>query len=120
MLRATDDIRDDPRFLQGIEFFNAGEFLEAGDCLEDLFFEAVGWEVGYVRLFLQISVGMLHAERHQWRAAGERLREGLIALDRLSEGRELDLPVLRGDIVAAIEATRLETVPAMLIVSAKT
>lgn len=113
MLRPASDIRDDPRFLQGIELFNAGDFDEAGDLFEDLFFEAVMWEVEFTRLLLQLSVGMLHAQRHQWRAAGERLGEGLKALDRLDKERGLPPPLLRAEIVSAIESTRRESVPAL-------
>jgi hypothetical protein len=28
------DVSSDPRFIRGMELFNSGEYLEAGDCFE--------------------------------------------------------------------------------------
>jgi len=103
MLRPTDDIEDDPRFLQGIELLNMEEYFEASDFFEELFFESVGDEVDFIRFFLQLSVGLLHAERHQWRAAGERLREGILALDRVKDTRGIDRLLVRQEVSTAIE-----------------
>ncbi len=71
------EITADPRFLRGVSLFNDGEYLEASDCFEELFFEAVRDEPDFVRIFLQFSVGIYHAETGQWRPAVERIEEGL-------------------------------------------
>jgi hypothetical protein len=35
------ELTEDPRFLRGIALFNDGDYLEASDCFEELFFEGV-------------------------------------------------------------------------------
>lgn len=97
--RPPDAIQTDPRFESGIALFNSQQFYEAGDLFEELFFEAVGGELEFIRAFLQVSVGCLHAERRQPRAAIERLKEGALAIDRVTDDRGYDLASLRGDIL---------------------
>src|SRR5688500_19783256 len=69
-------LEDDPRFAAARAHFDAGDWLEASDLFEELYFEAVRDEVPLVRLLLQISTGMHHIARGQRRAAVERLEEG--------------------------------------------
>jgi predicted metal-dependent hydrolase len=92
------ELEDDPRFLAAVAQFNAGEFYEAGDLFEELFFEAVRDEVELVRAFLQVSVGAYHADTGQRRPAVERLEEALLAIDRVTNDRGYDLVRLRHDI----------------------
>ena len=99
-------LEQDPRFIHGIERFNAQEFDEAGDAFEELFFEAIVGELEFVRLFLQLSTGCLHAERRQPRAAIERLQEGVLALDRVTDHRGYDLTALRADTIRLINQLR--------------
>jgi hypothetical protein len=73
-------LEDDPRFADARAHFAAGDWLEASDLFEELFFEAVRDEVALVRVLLQVSTGMHHLSRGQRRAAAERLREGLHAM----------------------------------------
>ena len=54
---------DDPRLRAAIEQLNAGDYAEAADALEELFFEAVRDEVEPVRALMQIATGMHHIER---------------------------------------------------------
>lgn len=68
----------DPRLDLAIARFNDGEYEEAGDLAEDLFFEAVGEERPAARVLLQLCVGMVHVEQRQLAPALERLR---VALD---------------------------------------
>lgn len=96
----------DPRFHAAIGHFNRGEFAEAGDLFEELFFEATGDELEFARSFLQVSVGFLHADQGQRRPAIERLGEGILAIDRVTDPRGLDLAALRRDVAAAIESIR--------------
>src|SRR5437016_10193657 len=91
-------LEDDPRFVAAVDRFNAGEFYEAGDGFEELFFEAVRDEVELVRALLQVSVGAYHADTGQRRPAIERLEEALLAIDRVSNDRGYDLGRLRDDI----------------------
>jgi predicted metal-dependent hydrolase len=60
----------------------------------------------YIRVFLQVSVGMVHAERRQFRPAVERLTEAIRAIDRTSDRRGMDLQSLRKDIELAVSALR--------------
>jgi hypothetical protein len=73
-------LEDDVRFADARAHFAAGDWLEASDLFEELFFEAVRDEVALVRVLLQVSTGMHHLSRGQRRAAAERLREGLYAM----------------------------------------
>lgn len=84
-------LEDDPRFAAACAHFAAGDWLEASDLFEELFFEAVRDEVPLVRLLLQISTGMHHISRGQRRAARERLEEGLRALAEVTNARGVDL-----------------------------
>jgi len=91
-------LQDDPRFLAAVAQFNAGQFYEAGDAFEELFFEAVRDEVEFVRAMLQVAVGAYHADTGQRRPAVERLEEALLAIDRVTDDRGYDLVRLREDI----------------------
>jgi predicted metal-dependent hydrolase len=88
------DITSDPRFVRGVTLFNEGEYLEASDCFEDLFFEGVRGEPDFIRIFLQFSVGMHHAEMGQWRPAVERIEEGLRLVAANVDDHGIDLAAL--------------------------
>ena len=95
-------VEEDPRFALAIAHFQAGDFDEASDGFEELFFEAVRDELGFVRVFLQISVGVFHAQCGQRRPAVERLEEGLRAIAEVRNDRGFDLQALRQDVVRLI------------------
>ena len=84
-------LEDDPRFAAARAHFEAGDWLEASDLFEELYFEAVRDEVPLIRVLLQISTGMHHISRGQRRAAMERLEEGLRALAEVTNARGVDL-----------------------------
>ena len=84
-------LEDDPRFAEALRFFRDGDWLEASDLFEELFFEAVRDEVPLVRVLLQISTGMHHLSRGQRRAARERLEEGLRVMGEVTNARGVDL-----------------------------
>lgn len=84
-------LADDPRFAAALAHFDAGDWLEASDLFEELFFEAVRDELPLVRVMLQISTGMHHISRGQRRAARERLEEGLRALAEVTNAFGVDL-----------------------------
>ena len=97
----------DPRFTAAVNHFNRSEFAEASDLFEELFFEAAGDELEFARTFLQLSVGLLHADQGQRRPAIERLEEGIRAIDRVTNDRGVELVSLRRDALTAIESIRL-------------
>jgi tetratricopeptide (TPR) repeat protein len=88
------ELIDDPRFLRGIALFNDGDYLEASDLFEELFFEGIRDEPDFLRIFLQFSVGIFHAQTGQWRPAVERIEEGLRLVASNQDDREIDLAIL--------------------------
>src|SRR2546423_13833246 len=97
---------DDPRFLAAVAQINAGDYAEAADALEELFFEAVRDEVEPVRALMQIATGMHHIERGQARAAVERLEEGIAAIDRVTNDHGVDVIALRAAVARAVAQLR--------------
>lgn len=107
----------DPRFEAAIRHFHEGEFDRAADGFEELFFEAVREELPLVRLLLQVSVGVFHAQCGQSRPALERLQEGLRALDDLTFDYGFDRSALRTDVerlIGEITAGRAQSRPRLL------
>jgi len=84
-------LENDPRFAEALRHMDAEDWLEASDLFEELFFEAVRDEVPLVRFLLQISTGMHHISRGQWRAARERIEEGLRGMGEVTNARGVDL-----------------------------
>ena len=99
-------LEDDPRFHEALRHLADGDWLEASDLFEELFFEAVRDEVPLVRALLQVATGMHHIGRGQHRAAIERLEEGLRVLDTVTNARGVDLDALRAVTREAISAVR--------------
>jgi predicted metal-dependent hydrolase len=106
------ELTEDPRFLRGIALFNDGDYLEASDCFEELFFEGVRDEPDFIRIFLQFSVGIFHAQTGQWRPAVERIEEGLRLVAAIENDRGIDLVALSTAMVAAATALREKSKPA--------
>jgi len=105
------ELIDDPRFRRGITLFNEGEYLEASDCFEELFFEGNRDEPDFIRIFLQFSVGIHHAQTGQWRPAVERIEEGLLLVASNANDRGIDLASLASGMRAAIKALREKSKP---------
>ncbi|HXI11187.1 MAG TPA: DUF309 domain-containing protein [Thermoanaerobaculia bacterium] len=99
-------IERDSRFLLGLQLMEQGDYAEAADEFEDLFFEAVRDEVEFVRVFLQLATGLHHVDRGTERAAIERLEEGIIAADKVQNWRGFDGPKIRNVIQEAENAIR--------------
>ena len=97
-------LEDDPRFAEALRFFRDGDWLEASDLFEELYFEAVRDEVPLVRVLLQISTGMHHLSRGQRNAARERLEEGLRAIAEVTNARGVDLDAIARQARAAISS----------------
>ncbi|MBV8545810.1 MAG: DUF309 domain-containing protein [Acidobacteria bacterium] len=100
------ELKDDPRFLRGIALFNDGDYLEASDFFEELFFEGVRDEPDFIRIFLQFSVGIFHAQTGQWRPAVERIEEGLRLVASIRDDRGFDLVSLAASMKAGSNAVR--------------
>ncbi len=101
-------IDTDSRFLEAMELFRAGSFFESSELFEELYFEAVRDEVEFARFFLQLSVGMVHAERGQSRPAIERLDEAVKAAARVTNWRGVDGALLVARASAVIERFRVK------------
>ena len=102
----TLSIADDPRFVHGVQLFNDGDYLEASDVFEELFFEGVRDEPDFIRVFLQFSVGIHHAQMGQRRAAVERIEEGLRVAAAVTDTRQVDIHQLSSAMRAAAKAIR--------------
>jgi len=99
-------LEDDPRFAAALAHYEAGDWLEASDLFEELFFDSVRDEVPLVRALLQITTGLHHISRGQRRAAVERLEEGLRGMDAITNARGVDLQALRQRARRAIDDCR--------------
>ena len=53
----------DPRFLEGVNHFNAGEFFEAHEVWEDLWMECPAAERRFVQALIQAAVAVYHLAR---------------------------------------------------------
>lgn len=100
------ELTEDPRFIRGIALFNDGDYLEASDCFEELFFEGIRDEPDFIRIFLQFSVGIFHAQTGQWRPAVERIEEGLRLVAGNENDRGFDLGTLADGMKAGVMAVR--------------
>src|SRR3972149_5447816 len=54
-------VKHDPRYLMGMERFNAGEFFEAHEVWEDLWIEVNGEEKAFYQGLIQAAVALHHA-----------------------------------------------------------
>lgn len=100
------ELIEDERFTRGVALFNEGEYLEASDCFEELFFEGVRDEPDFIRVFLQFSVGIHHAQTGQWRPAVERIEEGLSLVASNQNDRGIDLAALAGGMKGGVRSLR--------------
>jgi Domain of unknown function (DUF309) len=96
-------LEHDPRFAEALRHFDAGDWLEASDLFEELYFEAVRDEVAIVRVLLQISTGMHHIARGQRNAARERLEEGLRVMEEVTNAFGVDLERVRERAMTAMK-----------------
>jgi hypothetical protein len=101
----------DPRFVRGVALFNDGEYLESSDLFEELFFEGIRDEPDFIRIFLQFSVGIHHAETGQWRPAVERIEEGLLLVASNQDDRGIDLVALAKGMKNGVRSLREKSKP---------
>ena len=72
----------DPRFQQGVELFNAGEWYAAHDLLEELWHETADPDRRSLQGILQVAVAQLHLQRGNRRGATILFGEALGRLKR--------------------------------------
>jgi hypothetical protein len=102
-------LTDDPRFAAALLQLAAGDYYDASDVYEELFFEAVRDEVPFVRVFLQLAVGLHHLDVLQWRPGIERLEEGIVAIGEVTNARGFDLRALRSNLEALVKLARVRS-----------
>jgi len=56
-------VTSDPRYLRGIDHFNAGEYFEAHEVWEDLWIEVNDERKGFFHGLIQAAVTLYHARR---------------------------------------------------------
>jgi uncharacterized protein len=66
----------DPRFLQGIAHFNAGEFFEAHEVWEELWMECPSAERRFVQALIQAAVAVYHYNRGNHAGASRLFHSG--------------------------------------------
>ena len=64
----------DPRFQQGLELFNAGEWYAAHDLFEELWHETADPERRSLQGILQVAVAQLHLQRGNRRGCHDSFR----------------------------------------------
>ena len=72
----------DPRFQQGVDLFNAGEWYAAHDLFEELWHETADPERRSLQGILQVAVAQLHLQRGNRRGATILFGEALGRLKR--------------------------------------
>lgn len=81
MSRKTDPILvpyPPAEFLRYVELFNAGDYFEAHEVLEDLWVMTTGEERAFYKGLIMLAVGLLHAQRGNKRGA-KGVLEGALA-----------------------------------------
>ena len=76
----------DARYLGFFECFNAGDYYEAHDVLEDLWLESRGLpDADFYKALIQMAGGFVHLRMHdnpKWPAAGPRLRPAYVLFSK--------------------------------------
>ena len=68
--RPTAPLPDcDPRFLEGVRLFNAGEFFDAHEVWEDLWRDCAGADRRFVQALIQAAVAVYHFSRENFAGA---------------------------------------------------
>lgn len=72
----------DPRFLEGVELFNARDFYQAHDPWESLWLERFGEEKDFIQGLILSAVALHHYSRGNHRGARSRYR---LSVDKLEK-----------------------------------
>src|ERR1041385_5141293 len=89
-----------PQYQRGIEHFNAGEFFECHEALEEIWLPAQGIEREFLHAIIQVAVALHHYQRANYKGATsvyqrarrklEVLPPRLMQLDLVAFARQLD------------------------------
>lgn len=89
-----------PQYLRGIEHFNAGEFFECHEALEEIWLPAQGIEREFLHAIIQAAVALHHYQRGNSKGAAsvykrasrklEALPPQMMRLDLAAFARQLD------------------------------
>jgi predicted metal-dependent hydrolase len=91
-----DTLMADPRLVEAIRLFNAGEWYACHDGLEELWHETSGPSRAVLQGILQLAVAQLHLERGNRRGATILTGEGLGRLEQApSQALGLNLDAVR-------------------------
>ena len=55
--------RRDPRWIRGVDLFNAGEFFDSHEAVEEVWLEEAGGEREFLKGFIQCAVALEHHRR---------------------------------------------------------
>jgi predicted metal-dependent hydrolase len=66
---ATSESDLPPQYLRGIEHFNAGEFFECHEALEEIWLPAQGIEREFLHAIIQSAVALHHYQRGNFKGA---------------------------------------------------
>ncbi len=69
------------RLRRGVELFNAGEFFECHEVLEEIWTPARDPERGFLQALIHFAVGFYHHQRDNRAGAERQLRKGLHKID---------------------------------------
>jgi predicted metal-dependent hydrolase len=75
MVSAT--IQPEVKFLRGVQLFNAREFYECHEALEELWVVSQGSERLFLQALIHFAVGFYHSQQHNSAGAGLQLRKAL-------------------------------------------
>jgi hypothetical protein len=67
---------DDPRYIQGVERFNAGDYFEAHEVWEELWLDGPAEERRFIQGLIQAAVALYHASRKNGRGARRLFQTG--------------------------------------------
>ena len=84
-----------PQYLRGIEHFNAGEFFECHEALEEIWLPAQGVEREFLHAVIQAAVALHHYQRGNYKGAASVYERARQKLGRLPpQMMQLDLAAL--------------------------
>ena len=102
----------DPRFLEGVELFNAGNFYQAHDPWESLWLERFGEEKDFIQGLILSAVALHHYTRGNLRGARSRYRLSVDKLEKYPESYwDVDLKNFRRRMNGTMHRLLNETEP---------
>lgn len=107
----------DKRLTQGVDLFNAQEYFDSHEVLEDLWREQSGPEQQVTQGIIQIAVGLYHQSRANFVGARKLLKRGLQRLQENESMLPIDFESFQKQVTIALsnaESDRQIDVPPIL------